>query len=46
VQKVFYFDEEFDRNYITLIRDGSGEMFRINLRYGDGLAGIDVRMFE
>jgi len=46
VQRVYYFDDELGRRYIALVRDGSGEMFRIDLCYGDGLAGIDVRMFE
>ena len=46
VQRVHYFEHETEKQYTTLIRDGNGEMFRINLIYGDGLAGIDVRMFD
>ena len=46
VQRVYYLEHEFEMQYAALVRDGNGEMFRINLIYGDGLAGIDVRMFE
>ena len=46
VQRVYYFDDELGRRYIAIVCDGRGEMYRIDLVYGDGLAGIDVRMFE
>ena len=46
VERVYYFEDEFEKQYTALVRDGRGEMFRIKANYGDSLVGIDVRMFE
>ena len=46
VEKVYYVQYEFEKQYMALVRDGRGEMFRIKANYGDSLVGIDVRMFE
>ena len=46
VQRVTYHEIELERLYFVIVRDGQGELFRVNLGYGDGLVGIDVRLFE
>ena len=51
VQRVYYNEVEVNKQYtkkqyFILVRDGQGEMFRVNADYGDGLVGIDVDMFR
>ena len=51
VQSVHYHEIDYEqqytiRQYIILVRDGRGEMFKVYAGYGDGLVGIDVKMFE
>ena len=46
VQSVTYHEIELERLYYVIVRDGQGELFKVTLGYGDGLVGIDVRMFE
>ena len=46
MQCIYYFDDEQGRRCIAIMSDGRGEMFRIDLGCGDGLVGIDIRMFE
>jgi hypothetical protein len=45
VLHVHYHEFELERQYIIIVRDGRGEMFKVYAGYGDGLVGIDVRMF-
>jgi len=51
VQYVYYHEYEMEnqyikKEYIILVRDGRGKMFKVYAGYGDGLVGIDVQMFE
>ena len=49
VQYVHYHEFDLERQYIIIDRDGRGEMFgemfKVYAGHGDGLVGIDVRMF-
>jgi len=46
VQSVFYTEFAMEQQYIVLVRDRLGAWFKVYALYGDGLVGIDVRMFE
>jgi hypothetical protein len=46
VQSVEYYETETEKHYSVLVRDGRGEMFRVEAGYGDALVGIDVSSFS